>query len=186
MLGRVKTRLAAALGDEEALQVYQLLVKHTQAISEAVKVDTYIFYSDFVEEQGWPSAYNHFVQQGTNLGERIAWAFEKVFTDAPEKAVIIGSDCLELTTAIIEQAFTDLETHDVVIGPAKDGGYYLLGLKQPRPELFKNIKWSTPSVRSQTISTCRQQQLTYSLLPELTDIDVAEDWIMAKETLYAR
>lgn len=186
VLGQVKTRLAATLGNEEALDIYKQLVQHTQQITAPVPAEKNVFYSDALEEQHWPQTAKHNVQQGTDLGQRMAWAFEKVFKKGAEKVVIIGSDCLELTTAIIEQAFTELENCDVVMGPAKDGGYYLLGLKQHCPELFRNMEWSTASVRSQTVHACQRLALSVSLLPELADIDEAEDWIQAKAILYAK
>jgi rSAM/selenodomain-associated transferase 1 len=181
--GRVKTRLAATLGHDEALKAYRYLLQHTQQIAEAVQADKYIFYSNAIEEQGWPQTYGHMVQQGSDLGGRMAWAFEKVFEQGYEKVVIIGSDCLELQAPVITQAFDELERYDVVIGPANDGGYYLLGLKQSRPELFQHIAWSTPNVLSQTTQACQQAALTVSLLPWLTDIDEAEDWLLAKKAI---
>jgi rSAM/selenodomain-associated transferase 1 len=181
--GRVKTRLAATLGHDEALKAYRYLLKHTQQIAEAVQADKYIFYSNALEDQGWPQTYGHMVQQGVDLGGRMAWAFEKVFEQGHKKVVIIGSDCLELQAPVITQAFDELERYDVVIGPANDGGYYLLGLTQTRPELFHGMAWSTPAVLSQSIQVCRQAALTVSLLPWLTDIDEAEDWLQAKKAI---
>jgi rSAM/selenodomain-associated transferase 1 len=181
--GRVKTRLAATLGHDEALKAYRYLLKHTQQIAEAVPADKYIFYSDALEDQGWPQTYGHMVQHGADLGGRMAWAFEKVFEQGYKKVVIIGSDCLELQAHLIAQAFDALERYDVVLGPANDGGYYLLGLTQSRPELFPGMAWSTPTVLSKTIQVCRQAALTVSLLPWLTDIDEAEDWLQAKKAI---
>jgi rSAM/selenodomain-associated transferase 1 len=178
--GQVKTRLAATLGHDEALNVYRHLLKHTQQIARAVQADKHIFYSGCIEAQGWPKTDNHYVQQGVDLGQRMAWAFEKVFAQGYKKVVIIGSDCLELQAAVVAQAFDELEWHDAVIGPATDGGYYLLGLTQSRPELFQNIAWSTPAVFMQTAQACRQSRLTIALLPQLSDIDEAEDWLQAK------
>jgi rSAM/selenodomain-associated transferase 1 len=123
------------------------------------------------------------VQHGADLGGRLAWAFEKVFEQGQKKVVIIGSDCLELEATLIMQTFDELERHDVVLGPANDGGYYLLGLTQPHPILFQHIAWSTPAVLSQTIQACQQAALTVSLLPCLTDIDEAEDWLQAKKAI---
>jgi rSAM/selenodomain-associated transferase 1 len=165
------------------MKAYQYLLKHTQQVAEAVPADKYIFYSDVLEDQGWPQTYGHMVQEGANLGGRMEWAFKKVFEQGQKKVVIIGSDCLELEATLIMQAFDELERHDVVLGPANDGGYYLLGLTKPRRILFQHIAWSTPAVLSQTLQACRQAALTVSLLPWLTDIDEAEDWLQAKKAI---
>ncbi len=102
-------------------------------------------------------------------------AFEHTFLNKYKKVIIIGSDCIDLSAAVIEDAYKILNNSDVVIGPAKDGGYYLLGMKNPHPCLFRNVSWSTSEVFKQTLSICRSQHLNYCLLPTLTDIDVEND-----------
>ena len=109
------------------------------------------------------------------MGERMDKAFQ-VALGLHAKAIIIGSDCASLTPTIIENAFELLDVYDYVIGPASDGGYYLLAMKEPRPELFQGISWSTDQVLSQTIERIKKRGQSYSLLPELSDIDRAEDW----------
>ena len=135
--GKVKTRLAATIGDEKALEIYQILVQHTFDITIALPVNKAVFYSDFLQEDIWsPAFYENFVQSGTDLGERMYQAFQQGFATGYEQVCIIGSDCYELTEQIIQQAFEKLELTDVVIGPAEDGGYYLLGMKGLHETIF--------------------------------------------------
>ncbi len=174
--GKVKTRLARTIGEEKALAVYQKLVAHTQAICEKVDVDKFVYYSDFLDDINEWKDCEPLLQSGIHLGERMENAFNQLFEDpAYEKAVIIGSDCYELTAEIIKEAFTRLNHYDVVIGPAFDGGYYLLGMKQLHTALFENKTWSTSTVLQQTISDLNQLQISYFLLPELSDIDEEKD-----------
>ena len=111
-------------------------------------------------------------------------AFEHIFLNKYKKVIIIGSDCFDLSSAIIEEAYLLLEDSDIVIGPAKDGGYYLLGMKSPHSCLFKNISWSTSQVLKQTLSICESHHLSYSLLPTLTDIDVENDLSFEQKELF--
>jgi glycosyltransferase A (GT-A) superfamily protein (DUF2064 family) len=97
--------------------------------------------------------------------------------------LIIGTDCPELTPEIIEKAFDELEQSEVVIGPAKDGGYYLLGMKRFNPGLFKNIKWSSAEVLNSTENFLRSKEIKYSLLPLLSDVDYLEDWELIKDKI---
>jgi len=90
--------------------------------------------------------------------------------------VIIGSDCPWLSDAEIEQAWNELETHDLVLGPARDGGYWLVGLREPKPAVFDGISWSTETVLEQTLERARGQSLRFLLLRELRDVDTLEDW----------
>lgn len=174
--GKVKTRLAATTGEANALHIYKQLLRHTQNISLAVNVERVLFYDDFIEhEDEWSNEYfSKQLQKGSNLGERMNNAFNQIFLKF-KKVVIIGSDCFDLTASIINKAFQLLNNNDIIIGPATDGGYYLLGLKTIEPALFENIKWSTPNVLEQTIAICKRQQLKYYLLPTITDIDVEDD-----------
>ena len=176
VLGKVKTRLAKTIGPKKALEIYQYLVTHTQTVCKAVHADVFIFYSDFIDDSNQWNSCDRQLQNGNNLGEKMHNAFSKVFQNpAYEQAVIIGSDCLEITTTIIEEAFDQLINHDVVIGPATDGGYYLLGMKKLHSTLFKDKDWSSAIVLQQTISSIKNLGLSYFLLPELNDIDEEKD-----------
>jgi rSAM/selenodomain-associated transferase 1 len=178
--GKVKTRLAATLGHETAMEIYRLLLEHTRAVTENIKIDKFLFYSDQIEEDEWPTDFSKYVQEGGDLGERMLNAFRLLFSKGYEKLVIIGTDCLELNSGIIESSLTELEKTDAVIGPAKDGGYYLLGLTKECPFLFRNITWSSESVLLQTVTILDQKKLSYSFLETLNDIDEAEDWLNTK------
>jgi rSAM/selenodomain-associated transferase 1 len=174
--GKVKTRLAISIGDEAALAVYKRLLQYTRAITSKVNARRFVFYSSQIEDHdGWDhSTYEKQLQSGKDLGERMANALSRVLLKV-DMAVIIGSDCLELTSAIIDDAFAALERFDVVIGPARDGGYYLLGIKQIHPELFADKKWSTSTVFQDTVADLRVLGLTYATLPVLSDIDDIDD-----------
>ncbi|MDQ3291583.1 MAG: TIGR04282 family arsenosugar biosynthesis glycosyltransferase, partial [Bacteroidota bacterium] len=151
--GKVKSRLAATIGEEKALQVYQVLLKRTYEITLTLPFTKAVYYSDFVQEDFWsPPFYENYVQAGQDLGERMQNAFEKAFEAGYEQVCIIGSDCYELTEEIILQAFDKLDRNDVVIGPAQDGGYYLLGMKALHESFFMGKSWSTDSVLPDTLN----------------------------------
>lgn len=180
--GKVKTRLAATVGNDVAFSVYQQLVKHTLVITSGLPVDKFVFYSDEVEQEDvWNKKhYLKQLQQGNNLGERMNNAFASTFKKGVNKVVVIGTDCPGLDAGIIMNAFAYLDKYNVVIGPAADGGYYLLGMKQHHPQLFENIAWSTNIVFEETISKCVASHLDYWLLPVLNDIDEEKDLIHLK------
>lgn len=180
--GKVKTRLAATVGNVVAFSVYKQLVKHTSVITSGLPVDKFVFYSDeVVQEDVWNKKhYLKQLQQGNNLGERMNNAFVLTFKKGVNKVVVIGTDCPGLDAVIIMNAFTYLDKYNVVIGPAADGGYYLLGMKQHHPQLFENIPWSTDIVFEETISKCVASQLDYWLLPVLNDIDKEKDLVHLK------
>jgi rSAM/selenodomain-associated transferase 1 len=179
-LGKVKTRLAAEIGEEEALKVYVKLLEHTRQIASRTEVGHFVFEAGESSGDFW----KHFArqeQQGADLGTRMKNAFTLVFEKGYEKAVIIGSDCLELTSDCLNRAFLFLDDADVVVGPANDGGYYLLGMKKLYVELFEGKQWSTEHVFAATIRNIEQLGLTYKLLKVLNDVDekkdVPADWL---------
>lgn len=175
--GQVKTRLAVHIGEAAALRIYQALLEHTREVVSELNAERYVYYSpDIDQSDKWNEiACTKMLQQGNHLGERMKNAFEEIFSKAHSSALIIGSDCPGLTPAIIEEAFVLLKTHDVVAGPAADGGYYLIGMKNLYPELFKGISWSTPDVFKQTLFKIKSLKASYALLPVLSDIDRPED-----------
>ena len=186
VLGKVKTRLAATVGDVKAFEVYKYLLNHTQKIALLIDADKFLFYADFLNrEDEWP--HDRFIkhqQKGNDLGERMYNAFENTFLNKYQKVIIIGSDCFDLSASVIEDAYEFLNYSDIVIGPAKDGGYYLLGMKNLHQCLFRNISWSTSEVLKQTLSICKSQHLKYSLLPTLTDIDTENDLSIEQKKLF--
>jgi hypothetical protein len=177
-LGKVKTRLAAGIGDENALKVYNDLLLHTCNITKGLPLDKYVFYNDCeTEEDLWSkNGFERKVQKGNTLGEKMEEAFKVLFNEGYEKLIIIGSDCFELDESLIRKAFGQLDQHDVVIGPAKDGGYYLLGMSKTYPFLFRNKKWSTDSVCNDTMQDIQEHNLSCFQLPVLTDVDTKEDY----------
>lgn len=175
--GRVKTRLAADLGNEQALSIYRQLLAHTRAQALACAAERLLFYSDTIDEQDeWPAAFfaKH-LQQGDDLGARMAHALGQALAGA-ERAVLIGSDIPGLTADILAQAFDLLEGHDFVLGPAADGGYYLIGMRQPAAAVFEGIIWSTPTVLQATLERIQALGGSCSFLPMLSDIDTTADW----------
>lgn len=176
-LGKVKTRLAATVGAEKALAIYIALMEHTRKIAEALPVSRYLFYSQEINEKdNWKrNKFYKDLQIEGNLGDKIAMAFHSVFKEN-EKVVIIGSDCASLTPEIVQTAFNKLDEYPFVIGPAMDGGYYLLGMNQFFPEVFKDIEWSTSSVFPTTKKRIESLGKSYYILPTLSDIDYEEDW----------
>lgn len=176
-LGKVKTRLAKTLGDEKALAIYQALLKHTRETALQLDVSRMLYYSSFIpEEDEWSEEdFQKYIQYGEVLGERMYYAFEDALT-VHDKAVIIGSDCASLTPEIVQEAFDQLDRFPFVIGPAQDGGYYLLGMKRLQIELFTQIPWSTEQVFPETMARINALGKMAYQLPELSDIDLEEDW----------
>lgn len=176
--GKVKTRLAETMGDDEALRIYHQLLKITQAQTRQCNCMRYLFYSDVINHNDdWESKhYLKHVQLGDNLGERMQHAFEFVFKLGHSKAVIIGSDCPTLKTSTLNQALLMLNDNDVVIGPSEDGGYYLLGMNGLIPELFEKMPWSQPHLFKQSIALLERMEIAFYLLPTLNDIDTEVDW----------
>src|SRR5690606_26600997 len=123
-LGKCKTRLAATIGDKAALQVYEYLLQHTATICTDVEADKYVFYSETIKKADYwcTSIFKKRLQRGKDLGERMQHAFKELFDMDYKKVMIIGSDMLELNSEIVMGAFEKLDRHDVVIGPAVDGG----------------------------------------------------------------
>ena len=176
ILGRVKTRLAAEIGNFNALSVYRSLLSYTRNITNNIDSSRLLFYSDFIDfNDDWEDGvYKKYLQSGNDFGEKMLNAF-KIALNQNDLVVIIGSDCFELNSKIINLAFKKLKNFDVVIGPAKDGGYYLMGLKKVYSQLFQDKNWSTDSVLSETINTIKNLGLSYYLLPLLGDIDTLQD-----------
>lgn len=181
--GKVKTRLARTTGREKALAIYMKLLAYTRKITEALNIDKQVWYSRHIDDSdGWnPELYTKKVQQGNNLGVRMKYAFKEAFRNGYTRVAIIGSDCAELSSVIIQQAFDLLTEQDVVVGPSSDGGYYLLGMNAFHPILFDDIKWSTPAVLPKTLEIIRQKELGLHLLPELNDVDDEADWKEVKD-----
>lgn len=175
--GKVKTRLAKDIGDSKALEIYQYLLQHTRQVTQPIDADKAVFYADFVDTaDGWDNAhYTKFAQTGEGLGNRMKNAFVQGFDQGYSQVVIIGSDCAQITQGIITEAFEALKSHNAVLGSAKDGGYYLLGMDRMYTQVFENKPWSTSEVFAQTLQDFEQAQATVYQLAQLSDIDTVAD-----------
>ena len=171
-VGAVKRRLAKVIGDKMALVLYAKMFNITLEAAQSSSGELILYYSeqpDFNEGK-------YQIQSGNNIGERMNHAITQEFSaEKFQHVCLIGSDCPDINTDLLDQAFESLKDVDVVIGPASDGGYYLIGMKKPHPELFSKITWSTSSVLSSTIKNCLRLGLSYHLLEELSDLDEVED-----------
>jgi uncharacterized protein len=178
-LGHVKTRLAATVGDRQALAIYQELLALTRNATLNCQAERWLWYSEQLpEHDDWADAYfDKKVQSQGDLGTRMGAAFEAGFEAGAQKALIIGSDCPELSGEVLEAAFDALDTADFVAGPTPDGGYYLLGMKSAAPYLMDNMPWSTDAVLPETLKRIEQHGKSVVLLPELSDVDVEADWL---------
>ena len=174
-LGKVKTRLAKTVGDKTALEIYTFLLERTRDIAAKVSADKAVYYSVKVRENDiWDaSIFQKHQQVGEDLGIRMLHAFKNGFKAGYEKVIIIGSDLYDLTSETIENAIIALENNEVVIGPAEDGGYYLLGMNSLEEKIFKNKDWGTETVRKDTLEDLKDKKVF--LLGELNDVDVFED-----------
>lgn len=174
-LGKVKTRLAKTIGDEKALEIYNDLLHHTMTETHNLKCDKFVFYDENIElNDVWPiNFYEKKLQFGTDLGAKMQNAFQHIFDLGYKNCVIIGSDLFDLEATYINLAFEKLESNEVAIGPAEDGGYYLLGLKKVIPTIFKNKNWGTNTVLKETLKDLKNH--TTVLLKTLNDIDTYED-----------
>lgn len=175
VLGKVKKRLAAKVGEKTALEIYKFLLLHTCKITQNLQVDKRIFYSERIEENDiWnASVFQKNLQSGADLGERMSNAFQQGFNDGYKRIIIIGSDLFDLDQEDLEKAFSALEEADYVIGPAIDGGYYLLGMKSVNTTIFEQKIWGTPTVLEKTLNDIKNERIT--LLEERNDIDIYED-----------
>jgi len=177
VLGKVKTRLAADIGNEKALKVYQYLLNYTKDVLLECPFDKVVYYldeiafSDIFEFEYFDKE----LQNGFDLGDRMQNAIKASLDLGYKKAVLIGSDCAEITSAIIEEAFEKLNNHDVVLGPAIDGGYYLIGMQKSQKQLFKNKQWGGSNVLVDTLLDLKEKDNSYYLLPALNDVDTLED-----------
>lgn len=178
--GKTKTRLAEDVGDEQAVAMYRILMRYTRdRVLGLEGVTRYLHYSDRVDPADeWPNReFIKLVQVGAGLGERMAAAIDHAFVRGHDKIIVIGSDCPGVTTELLHQAFEELTTHELVIGPANDGGYYLIGMRHAHPFLFNNMVWSTETVFEETMARAREQGLSVATLAPLSDVDHLEDWL---------
>jgi len=178
--GEVKTRLAAELGDDGAAAVYQALaeteIAHTRPRHGEYQRRFFYAPADAGREvAAWLPGESIAPQEGEDLGARMAAAFEGAFRAGAQRVAIIGSDVPWVTRERVNAAFAGLDVGDVVLGPCDDGGYYLLALARPRPELFQGIAWSTPAVLQSTLDRAQAHGLRVVMLEPLPDVDTFAD-----------
>lgn len=181
--GRVKRRLAGALGEAGALSAYLELVEGTLArCAQAASYTSELWVSggdlDHPRILDWLARYPLALheQTGADLGERMWWALKRGLA-AGTAAVLIGTDCPDIDRRYVEQAFEQLASHDLVLGPAEDGGYGLIGLgTRPLPELFGDMPWGEATVLEHTLARARRLGARVALLPTIYDVDRPEDW----------
>jgi rSAM/selenodomain-associated transferase 1 len=171
--GEVKTRLGKEIGFQQAEQIYRKLVENQLAQLAGLEIE--IHYTPGDEGgymQGWLGpAHQYLPQSDGDLGKRLKHAMRGAFGRGAEAVLFLGGDCPDVTQDIINQAQSQLTNCDVMIGPAEDGGYYLLGLKSDHPRLFERIDWSTDRVFAQTTSRLEELHLTWGTLPRCDDVD---------------
>ena len=174
--GKCKTRLAKDIGDDKALQVYRDLLAITRKACDPLSCSRYLYYDSFIDtEDDWSNElYTKRLQASGDLGNRMIHAFEEVLEEH-DSAIIIGSDCPELNSGILSEAFNLLSAKDFVLGPSLDGGYYMLGMKEMHSFIFEDISWSTGEVFDQTIKKITEKKLSFSETEKLNDIDTLED-----------
>ncbi len=174
-LGKCKTRLAATIGDEKALEVYKFLLTHTATLAKDVTAKKQVWYSEEIwTNDVWnDSVFDKKLQKGNDLGERMAKAFKDGFSAGFKRIIIIGSDMYDLNTADIDKAFDCLQNSDFVVGGAEDGGYYLLGMKRLHAKIFENKKWGTATVLTDTLTDLKDEKVF--LTETRNDVDIYED-----------
>lgn len=181
---KVKTRLGAEVGFEFAAELYRLFIQQTFDLAQNCSAQKVIVafepaerkldFAEFV-----PKKFAIFPQEGKNLGERMLNAFKDAFARGYKNVAILGSDSPTLPLENIDDAFEKLSKSDLVLGPAEDGGYYLIGLNKAYRGLFENIEWSSHSVLQLTIESAKKLQLSYKLLPNWYDVDNKETLMRA-------
>jgi uncharacterized protein len=183
-LGKVKTRLAASVGDAMALKVYEACLKDSLALVHhwyqdkngptKKRIQVYLAETNPASHELFKDIEVHY-QEGQDLGERMKRCCDAEFETGASKVVIIGSDSPTLPVYMLRQAFSALAWHDVALGPAFDGGYWLFGAREKTPPIFSDIQWSTASVMTQTAQHVHREKCDTALLPFWYDIDDIDD-----------
>jgi len=180
--GRTKTRLIPALGAQGAAalqrRMSETVVAQMAEFAASYPVSPEIRYADGTPQamEDWLSNDIPCLDQGEgDLGDRLRRAFSQAFAQGAKRVVVIGADCPNLGPPLFAQAFAALEQKDMVLGPAMDGGYYLVGLNQPAPTLFADIPWGSEEVLTATLEQAQALTLSIHLLEPLADVDRPED-----------
>ncbi len=176
--GKVKTRLAKSVGFKRAAEMYRSLVEKNIAEIRPLlnsTCDCWIAYDppDFENQmRQWLSDdFSFLAQHGEDLTQRLTNAYSEILSHGYKSVAVLGSDTLGLRRELIEKTFHGLKTYDIVVGPAKDGGYYLIGMNTFSSKIFEDISWSTDKVMAQTLTKIRDLKWDHFLLDELDDLD---------------
>jgi len=173
--GTVKTRLIPAIGAAAAAELQRRLIESTLATAHALEDTEVTLWLEGDSTRYEPPAAQRWVpQQGADLGAKMAHAFVATLARA-EACVLIGTDCPALTTSHLWQVFKELERNDVVVIPAEDGGYVLIALNTPQPQLFEDIQWGGPQVMEATRARIDAARLRAAYLDPLPDLDTPKD-----------
>lgn len=173
--GFVKTRLAKAIGDDAAFNVYLKLLDITE--SESLKVancDIHVYFTSHLDDSRWKGK-QQYIQSGNDLGERMEAAFQEAFNQGYKNVIGIGTDLPDLNAELMSDGLNSLKESDTVFGPSLDGGYYLLGMNQMINQIFDNKPWSTESLLNETKSELEKLDYSIVTLPTLNDIDTIDD-----------
>jgi len=194
--GQVKTRLGAALGLRAAADVYRALLRDTLTwVAKLTKDPHYGIELHFAPREASPDWLRAYVpaaptgawlavpQPPGDLGRRLRSAFLGAFRRGAKSVCAVGTDCPRLGAQLVRQAMDRLRSADVVLGPARDGGYYLVALRAYRPEIFRGIPWSRSEVLERTVRAARKAGLMVSFLTELDDLDTVEDLDAVRQAL---
>lgn len=179
--GQAKTRLIPALGAEHAARLHRRMSEEMaarcEALSPTADLEVRVTGAPLHAFQNWLGVNRHYAQQGEgDLGARLESAIRDALADGKSGVLLLGSDCPDLSTDLLRQAIQVLESHDAVLGPAFDGGYYLLGLRRSSPLLFKDMPWSTDQVAALTRQRLATSQMSFTELSILRDIDTPADY----------
>jgi len=174
---RAQSLLVEDLSEEQALTVHHKLLVYTKEITKRLNCDKAVYYSHHIDNNDlWDNMiYSKGLQQGADRGEKMTDAFTKSFAAGMDRVVVIGTDCIELESYMIKEAFAVLENNDVVLGPAKDGDYYLLGMRKFLPTLLMDKDWKSMNLLMDTILDLKKLEAKYYLLKTLSNIKSLED-----------
>ena len=179
--GEVKTRLASGIGQDQALSVYKWLISITLDAAKKVNAEIHLFLDRTDKEFNVPDSFSIHVQDGSDLGERMMNSFKSLSGNGEKNTIIIGSDCPEMHEDILDEAYMKLSEKDLVVGPAVDGGFYLLGMKKAHTGLFDGIVWGGENVFDRLVSNARLLNLSFTVLGHKRDIDEASDFTLFKD-----
>lgn len=178
VLGKVKTRLSQTIGPKKALKVYQHLLAITrETIEDLDSCDKFIFYDEYIpaKDEWNTQVYEKRLQEGKDIFEKLSNAFNTVFKEDYDKAIMIMTDCPKLRPIFIENAFKKLDHTDVVIGPTNDGGIYLLGMKKLYPNILTHKNWGSGTIFADTLEDMEKSNISYFTFPQLVDVDYETD-----------